>query len=257
MNDSENTKPLQGGENAPKQRAVPARPAPKKDPRRARKSSASDELSRRRVQKARTAETPAAPKKTVTAVSEVRKNADPEVLKRSEAKVSRPADKRVKKPVPQQTLSKKTIEQRHEKKIMSGILAALDENEKTAPAAPKQAAVSRHSAPVRAAQQAPAARKSPAEPVSRYAAPVSPRNNADPAPKRAQARRQEPEYTEENAVNDTSEENNVERINRNISRANAVICTAVLFGVGLALIFGPRKSGCINSENRIVAEKPV
>ena len=85
MNDSDITKPGQDGENTSThkpERSVPPRPVNKKDPRRVRKSTSSNELSRQRVKRSvnhESTDVDTAKKKTrsVTAVSEVRKKADP------------------------------------------------------------------------------------------------------------------------------------------------------------------------------------
>ena len=225
-------------------RAVPARPAAKADPRRAKRRASSDELSRQRVRRPQNSGAAASqPKKTVTAVSEVRKNAYPVVLKRSEAKVSRPADKRVKPPAPQApVLSKKSIEQKREKKIMSGILAALNENEASTPANTTQSPPRENTPakrPARTVTNAPERKSAPASPSG----PVR------------KARLSE-EQAHENERDEKNEKEAIETVRRNTAIANTVVCSVVLFGIGLALIVGPRKSGFINSENRLLAEKP-
>ena len=142
---------------------------------------------------------------------------------------------------------------------MTGILAALDENDKIADTSIKQTA-GKTTAPARnnaAGTARQTAKATAAASQKRSAAPAPAYDTGDNA-RRTAPRRQPEAYsgtTEKNAGK-PSEEAAVETISRNISRANAVICTAVLFGVGLALILGPRKSGFINSENRMLAEKP-
>ena len=269
---NENAKSAAG---APK-RTVKARPATATSrPRRrrpGRASSSPQELSRQRARKAPVPANSARTKRTVTAVSKVRTNADPDVLRRSQEKVSRPANKRVKPSVQQHTaLPQKTVTECREKKIMSGILSALDENEK-APAAPAETVSKPDNGFVRPTMMTDYTVVSPAmlrgeekrvsfgeRPQTAQTPAPAPSHNTDILRKIAASEYLE---TKANAANAPSEEvrpdetDEISKISRSSARANTVICTTLIFGIGLALLFGPRNSGFINSENRLLAEKP-
>ncbi|MCR5122116.1 MAG: hypothetical protein K6B74_06825, partial [Ruminococcus sp.] len=198
-------------------------------------------------------------------MSKARTDADPDVLKRSQEKVSRPADKRVKpEPEPQPVLSQKTIADRREKKIMSGILAALDENEK-APALSAGKQADQNSTFKPRTNTDPAIQRFPENKHSRSSERPAAFQNDSPesgyysSPNTAVLRKiaaSESLEAKETADEQIREEAEINKISRNTAKANTVICTTLLFGIGLALLFGPRNSGFINSENRMLAEKP-
>ena len=106
----------------------------------------------------------------------------------------------------------------------------------------------------------------PAEsaPAPKKKAPRKAQKPVQPAPAPAPASEQidEPqeEYSPEDEIakeeNETNTADEIGKISRRTAAANAAVCFTMLFGIGIALVVCPRSKGFIQSENRMLAEKP-
>ncbi len=255
--------------------------APKKAKRRRSAGLASDELSRQRTR--RKTQKPESETRTTTAVSEVRSGLNGETARRPSV---RRHEKDVIPPLP---LNKRISPERlREKQIMNSILASLNSMDDTPEDVPPLAGFqhiedTKHYDPVKPKKNAPQfaeedmfaptrIMKLPAEDGNDTKAEENPEvrePEKKPAPKKKKqasapaqkkAKKTEPvpvpETAGDTAPEDNGTDSEIEKINRKTAVANAAVCFTLLFGIGIALIVVPRSSGFIQSENRLLAEKP-